>query len=96
MGLTDETRYLNMIKNRPSVSLIPAASKKILASTSGTNLFGATIFAAILFGSWWNQTRELWSYKLYPTRKRFTFKSDPYSGTVNCTYQDVPYKQCGF
>lgn len=96
MGLTDETRYLNMIKNRPKASLIPAASKRILATTSGTNMFGVSIFAAVLLGAWWNQARELWSYRLYPTRKRFTFKSDPYSGTVNCTYHDAPYKQCGF
>lgn len=93
---TDETRYLNMIRNRPSVSVVPRPNQRIIAQRTGTNLIAFLGLASILGGIIFNQTREMFSYNLYPTRKRFIFKSDPYSGTVSCTYHDAPYKQCGY
>lgn len=96
MGFTDETKYLNMIKNRPSLSVIPQPNRRIISQRWGTNIFANVIFASVLAGIAINLARDMFSYKLYPTRKRFEFKSDPYSGTVHCTYHDAPYKQCGY
>ena len=43
---TDVSRYLAMIKNRPSISLIPAANTRILSQKVGTNI----LFAGLIIG----------------------------------------------
>lgn len=85
-GFTDESKYVRMIKNRPSVSLIPPPNRRILAQWVGTNVFGFSILAAILGGIVLMEYRNQLSFRFYDTRKRFHFKSDPYSGNVSCSY----------
>ncbi len=85
-----------MIKNRPKLSAIPLPNNRLLVQGAGTTLFATLVFGSFALALAINATRDMHSLKLYPTRKRFTFKSDPYSGTVNCTYQDVSYKQSGY
>lgn len=95
-GFTDDTQYLNMIKNRPKLSIVPAANKRIIMQRAGTSFFISALVGAILLPITINLGRDMFSPILYPTRKSFEFKSDPYSGKVHCTYQDVGYKQSGY
>lgn len=85
-----------MIKNRPKLSTIPLPNNRILIQGAGTTLFATVIFGSLALALAINAARDMHSMKLYPTRKRFSFKSDPYSGTVNCKYEDVSYKQSGY
>jgi hypothetical protein len=85
-----------MISSRPNPALIPHANRRILSELLGTRVFTSCIFAAFLGSVLLLQMREHLSFKLYKTQKTFTFKSDPYSGKVNCTYRVVPYKMYGF
>lgn len=96
VSFTDETRFINMIRNRPSLNLIAHANRRILAQKTGTHLFALSIVGATLLGLLVNQYQEGHSLSLYNTRKSFSFKSDPYSGTVKCNSQDVPYRQHGY
>jgi hypothetical protein len=57
VGFTDDTKYVNMIKNRPKVSLIPSVNKRILAQKTGSTLLVTVVFGAILAGSFLNQYR---------------------------------------
>lgn len=95
-GFTDESRYLSMFRNRPKASIVPLPNTRILAQRTGTSMVFVLGTIAIFGGLFYNQYRELLSWKVYTTRKRFTFKSDPYSGNVNCTFEEVPYKQSGY
>ena len=93
---TDNTRYIAMIKNRPSISILPASNTRILAQRTGTNfLFGVLILGFV--GTFaYRQTQELFSPQIFNTRKSYGFKADPYSNTVSCSFKDVPYKPQGF
>lgn len=95
-GFTDETKYLNMIKNRPAASLIPTANLRVISQRRGFNFFGVAVFGLTLLGISLNQYREVVSLRQIQSRKKFEFTSDPYSGAVHCTYNEVPYKQCGY
>ena len=93
---TDNSRFLAMVKNRPSISLIPAANTRILSQKVGTNI----LFAGLILGFFgifgYRRTQELFSPQIFNTRKAYSFKADPYSMSVSCTYRDVPYKPQGF
>jgi hypothetical protein len=92
----DNSKYVTMIKNRPSISLIPEANKRIMAQRLGSQcLIGFTLVSTLsLIGyKYFLETSSLYVNK---TKKAFSFESDPYSGTVKCTYNEVPNKQYGF
>jgi hypothetical protein len=85
-----------MIKNRPNASILPHPNRRILAELLGMRTFTFFSFAAFLGGVLLLHTREQLSHKLYNTRKVFKFKTDPYSGKINCTFKELPYKMSGF
>lgn len=85
-----------MINNRPGLHLISAANKRVLAQRTGTKIFSIGFFAFTLLGIAVNSYQENHSLSLFDTRKKFTFKSDPYSGTVKCSTEEVAYRQHGY
>jgi hypothetical protein len=85
-----------MIKNRPSLSLIPNPNKRLISQYLARNLFtgGAVLLTSfvLLYKFFVNAN----SAPFLKTRKSFNFQADPYTGKVNCTFQDVPNYQHGF
>lgn len=96
IGFTNEAKYLKMIKNRPALHLISSANNRVLAQRTGTKIFSIGILAFTLLGIAVNSYQENHSLSLFDTRKKFTFKSDPCSGTVKCSTQEIPYRQHGY
>jgi len=95
-GFTDETKYWEMLRNRPNPSIIPSPNRRLLAQRIGSNTLINLALIGILLGLTVTQAKELFSWKLNPTRKVFEFKSDPMTGAVSCTYQEKVYKQEGY
>ena len=95
-GFTDDSKYLNMLKNRPNPLSFPAPNRRILAQRMGHNLIINFAIIGIFSGVCWNEAKEIMSGLLYPKRKVFEFKSDPLTGNVNCTYQEKIYHQEGY
>lgn len=92
----DSAPFIKMIKNRPSISIVPSINKRILAQRYG-------ITGAIFIG--WTAVFSFIAYKyfldvasleLVKTKKQFSFESDPFTGKVKCNYTDVPNRQHGF
>lgn len=95
-SFVDNTRFVNMIKNKPSLDAIPLPNRRILAQRTYTNVFVLAWVGLTFAGLLLDQYREKKSLSLYNTRKQFVFRSDPYSSTVNCQYRDAPYKQLDY
>lgn len=95
-SFVDNTRFINMIKNKPSLDSIPIPNRRILAQRTYTGVFVLSWMGLTFAGLILNQYREKRSLGLYNTRKQFSFRSDPYSSTVNCHYNDVPYTQTDY
>lgn len=94
-GSIDNSRYLAMIKNRPPISVIPSANKRILTQRVGSNWLAMSLFGGILGIFAYRYLQETFSAELYNTRKQFNIKADPYSGTVSCAHRDAQYTQTG-
>mgnify|MGYP001364670791 FL=1 len=60
-GFTDDTKYINMIKNRPKLSAIPLPNARLLMQRSGTGLFISVIASTILLAFATNLTRDMFS-----------------------------------
>lgn len=92
----DSAPFMYMIKNKPSLSLIPAVNKRILAQRwgiTGAIFIGYTsIFSLVVY----KYFLDVASLELVKTKKSFSFESDPFSGKVKCNYTDIPNKQYGF
>lgn len=92
----DSTPFINMIKNRPTLSLVPSINKRILAQrwgVTGAIFIGYTaIFSFIAY----KYFLDIASLELVKTKKQFTFESDPFTGKVKCNYFDAPNKLYGF
>lgn len=85
-----------MIKNRPPASVVPPANARIIIEAK-TRPIAVAAFTALLVGTFAvNLYRYYNAGYIYNTRKKFDFKSDPYSNTVSCTYRDVPHKTSGY
>jgi hypothetical protein len=95
-GFTDESKYQAMLKNRPNPNIFPSPNRRILAQRMGHGAFINIALIGIFFGVFITQAKEQQSLRLYPTRKVFSFKSDPLTGAVNCTYQEKTYQQEGY
>lgn len=75
-----------MIKNRPSLALVPQINKVVLGRRFALNIFAFTSFATIsslIIYKWFSNEMSL---SLLKTKKSFTFEADPYSGKVKCSY----------
>ena len=82
----DNSKFINMIKNRPELTAIPAANKRILAQKVGITgfiMFGLVSLSSLLAYKYFVDASSL---HLVKTRKAFTFESDPYTGKVKCSY----------
>lgn len=92
----DNSKYFNMINNKPSLSLIPQANKRLLAQGLGIRvaiLSGIGSFASIVLYKYFIDNSSLYLTK---TKKEFSFESDLYSGKVKCNYKDIPNRQHGY
>jgi hypothetical protein len=92
----DNTKYVEMIRTRPALNLIPTANKRILGQRvgiTGAILFGLTSTISLLLYKYYLDGSSLYLIK---TEKKFNFESDPYSGKVKCNYTEVPNRQHGF
>lgn len=96
MNIPDNSKYEQMIRNRPAVSQLPAINKRLVSQYFGRTFFYASSF--FLIGT-------LFLYKFclnanaspfLKTKKTFTFNADPYTGKVSCNYRDVPNFQHGY
>ena len=96
MNIPDNTKYENMVKNRPPLSILPQPNKRIVAQYLARNLYFKVAF--FLTGS-------IFLYKFYvnansapfvKSRKSFSFEADPYTGKVSCSFRDVPNYQHGY
>lgn len=92
----DNSRYVAMIKNRPSLTLIPAANKRILAQRYGVQGFILLSLASAASIIGYKYFLDVSSLYVVKTKKSFSFESDPYSGKVKCNFTEVPNKQFGF
>lgn len=92
----DNKPFMSMIKNRPSLSIIPPINKRIVAqkwAVSGAILLGLTTYFYIVGSKFFLDASSLYVTK---TKKAFTFESDPITGKVKCNYTEVPNKQYGY
>jgi hypothetical protein len=92
----DNSIFANMIKNRPSLSIVPPVNKRILAQKWGITaviMVGITSYLSIVATKFFLDFSSLYVVK---TKKAFTFETDPFSGKVKCNYTEVPNKQYGF
>ena len=89
----DNSIQERMLKNKPSISIVPQVNKRIIAGRIGMGylLNFAVLSTSLIF--MYKLTTQTFSYQLYDTRKNFRFLSDPYSGKVSCQYRDIGYKQ---
>lgn len=96
MNIPDHTKFENMMKNRPPVSILPDINKRLISQRIVR--MGFTVSAVALLGSifvykfWLNANSGLF----LKTRKAFRFDVDPYSGKVRCNFNDVPNYQHGY
>lgn len=96
MNIPDQTKYEQMVKNRPPASILPTINKRLIGQRLARTVYGSTAF--FLFGSfllykfWLNAQSGPW----LKTRKSFHFESDPYSGKIRCNFKDVPNYQHGY
>lgn len=92
----DNSVFVTMIKNRPNVSIVPPANKRIIAQKWGITaaiMLGFTSYLSIVAYKYFLDFSSLYVVK---TKKAFTFESDPFTGKVKCNYTEVPNKQYGF
>lgn len=82
-----------MVRNRPSLSIIPPANKKLYLPRIAVNTSLSVVVVSFVGMFAYQFITGSLSYPLYNTRKEFQFKSDPYSGEVSCQYRDITYKQ---
>jgi len=96
MNIPDNSKFETMVKNRPSLDILPSINKRILGQYHARNLYLNTTVALIsglfLYKFWINTN----STPFVKSRKSFSFQSDPYSNKVSCNFSDVPNFQHGY
>jgi len=92
----DNSPFVTMVKNRPSVSIVPPVNKRIIAQRWGAQAFIVFSLASALSIISYKYFLDASSLHVVKTKKAFSFESDPFSGKVKCNVTDVPNKQYGF
>ena len=96
MNIPDNSKFEQMVKNRPPQNILPPVNKRLIAQYFGRNIYFVSAFG--LFGL-------IFLHKFYlnansgpyiKSRKAYTFESDPYSGKVSCNFRDVPNYPHGY
>jgi hypothetical protein len=95
-GFVDNSKYLTMIKNRPSLGAIPKINKRILTQSLAHNIFFGVALLSISTIFLLRFRNNAKSEPLTKVRKDFNFETDPFSGKVSCTYKTVPNRQHGY
>jgi len=68
-NFTDNSRYLTMIKNRPSLGLIPLPNKRLLGQRYATQIFMFTTVASLMSILYYKFIVNGTSLSLLKTRK---------------------------
>ncbi len=68
-GFIDNTKYKNMIKNRPPLSLIPNIKPSVYSGYLGLNIFAGLTVASLLAIFAYKQYTSLHSASVFNTRK---------------------------
>jgi hypothetical protein len=96
MNILDNSKFEQLVKNRPPVSILPAINKRLVGQRLARTAYSVTIFglmgSILLYKFWLNAN----SAPFLKSRKSYSFESDPYSGKVRCTYNEVPNYQHGY
>lgn len=87
MNIQDNSKFEQMVKNRPSASVLPSINKRLLAQYLGRSSFSVASFALIGGIFLYKFALNANSGPFLKSRKSFNFESDPYSGKVRCTHQ---------
>ena len=95
-GYIDNSKYKQMIANRPLLSILPSVKPKVYSQYLGLNWYALIVVSSILGIAAYKQSNDLTSMKTYNTRKNFSFEADPYSSKVSCSFKDAPYTQQKF
>ena len=96
MNVPDNSKFQQMVKNRPPLSILPAPNKRLISQYMARTSFtvGVLAFAGSIFVyKFWLNAHSSFFLK---SRKSFSFETDPYSGKVNCNYKEVPNNQHGY
>ena len=93
MNIPDNAKFERMVQNRPPVSILPAVNRRLLAQYKARTIFAVGAFSLlglILMHKFFLNAN---SRPFLKSRKTFRWESDPYTGQVRCTYQEVPNDQ---
>jgi len=88
-NIPDNSKFEAMVKNRPSLSIIPSVNKRIISQYIGRNIFTLSaifVLGITLTNKFWNST---FPDRYLKTKKSYNFEFDPYSGKVSCIYNEV-------
>jgi len=96
MNIPDNSKFEQMVKNRPPQSILPPVNKRLISQYFARNIYFGITFGLLgltfLQKFWLNAN----SGPFIKSRKAYTFESDPYSGKVSCNFKDVPNYQHGY
>lgn len=96
MNIPDNSKFEQMVRNRPPLSILPTVNKRVISQYLARNLYMGGAFAltcSIFLYKFWINTN---SSPVLKTRKNFRFQADPYSGKVSCDFADAPNYQHGY
>ena len=96
MNITDNSKFEQMIKNRPSSSLLPAVNKRLVSQYLARSTFAGGCFLVLTGVFVYKFALNANSGPFLKSRRSFSFESDPYSGKVRCDHKEVPNTQHGF
>lgn len=89
MNIPDNSKFEKMVKNRPALSLLPPVNKRLVAQFMSRSFYMTAAFVSIVSILGYKFVLNSNSIPFLRTRKNFRFESDPYSGKVRCSYNDV-------
>ena len=96
MSLPDNSKYERLVRNRPPLSVAPSVNKRLVSQYLARNLFfggGILLMGGVFLYKFWINTNSLPFLKV---RKDYRWEVDVYSGQVNCSHREIPYRQHDF
>ena len=96
MNIPDNSKFEQMIKNRPPSSLLPSVNKRLVSQYLARSTFAGVSFFILSGVFVYKFLLNANSGPFLKGRKSFTFEADPYSGQVRCDHKEVPNYQHGY
>jgi hypothetical protein len=96
MNIQDNSKFEQMVRNRPAASILPPVNRRLIAQRLGRTVFASTsltlLLSVLMYKFWLNAH----SAPFLKTRRSFTFEADPYSGKVRCNFKNLPNNPHGY